>query len=502
MGKRCVLGIDIGTSSCKVCAVDAEGRLLRVEAAPYPILSPRPGWSEQDARAWLPAMENALAALVDTLPGLRTDVRALSFSSAAHIAVLLDADDEPVRNAILWNDQRAGAESTRLADELGDLILADTCNQASPTWTLPQLLWVQRHEPDVWRRVRRICLSKDFGIHRLTGRFCTDPATAVSSLLYNVRAGRWSEKLLERLGIGAEILPEVVPVTETVGTLLPGMADRLGLPRALPVIAGTLDSVAETYCTGATKPGDCVIRLGTGGGVQLLRPGPVGHPKLISYPYPVDPLWLSQAGTNACGASIDWAGRTLGGAAGASPEELSRLAAAAPPGSGGVIFHPYLLGERCPHWDGALRGSFVGLSLSHGPEHLARAVLEGIAYSLKDASTLFQEGESRCEPGTMTMVGGGVQSAVLTQIVCDVFGRQVRVNPVADSAYGAALLGHHALGASPARPSATPAESCSAPLLTPDRETSAQYAEGFIAYRAITDRLRGYYHSAAGHGTR
>jgi xylulokinase len=215
----------------------------------------------------------------------------------------------------------------------------------------------------------------------------------------------------------------------------------------------------------------------------------VGHPKLISYPYPLDPLWLSQAGTNACGASIDWASRIIG-EAGGSPESFSRLAAGAAPGAGGVVYHPYLLGERCPHWDGALRGSFVGLGLGHGPEHLARAVLEGIAYSLRDAFGIFQEGEDRCEASTMTMVGGGAQSRILSQIICDVFGREIRVNPVADSAYGAALLALPALGASLSAPPEAPG----AFLLAPDPEASDRYAEGFAGYRAITDRLREYYH--------
>jgi len=414
-------------------------------------------------------------------------------SSAAHIAVLLDEHDEPLRPAILWNDQRATSESARLAEELGDLIFAQTCNQASPTWTLPQLLWVRANEPEVWRRVRRVCLSKDYMIRHLTGRFCTDPAAAVSSLLFDVRKTCWSDALCKRLDIGIETLPEVAPVTAQVGSLLPAMADRLGLPRGIPVIVGTLDSVSETYCSGAAWAGDCVIRLGTGGGVQILRPGPAGHPTLISYPYAVAPLWLSQAGTNAFGASIDWVDRVLGGGARFATEELSRLAATVPPGSDGVVFHPYLLGERCPHWDAALRGSFVGLSLGHGRAHLARAALEGVAYSLKDASSVFDEGESGFTPRTMTVVGGGTRSEVLVRILCDVFGQPIGVNPVADSAYGAALLALQGLGA---RPVSVDAATCGRgiALLSPNPDASRRYEEGFAAYRAIHGRLQGYYH--------
>jgi len=268
------------------------------------------------------------------------------------------------------------------------------------------------------------------------------------------------------------------------------------LPGGIPVILGTLDSVAETYGAGAVRTGDCVIRLGTGGGVQILHLGPAGHPKLISYPYPVVPLWLSQAGTNACGASIDWAGRVLGGGPGFSPEKLSRLAATAPAGSNGVVFHPYLLGERCPHWDGTLRGSFVGLSLGHGPAHLARAVLEGIAYSLKDASSVFSEREAWPKPRMMAVVGGGTRSELLTRILCDVFGQPIRVNPDADSAYGAALLGLRGLGGWSESKAAAMGEQ-GASLMPTDPEASRRYAEGFAAFRTIHDRLRSYYHDGA-----
>lgn len=496
MSQACVLGIDVGTSSCKVCAVASDGILLGVASAPYPILSPFPGWAEQDAREWFPAVETALGRLFGALTIPRSGVGGLALSSAAHIAVLLDDEGESLRPAILWNDQRAGAESICLVEEMGDLIFSQTCNQASPTWTFPQLLWVREHEPDVWRRVRRICLSKDHVIRRITGRLCTDPAAAVSSLLYDVRGGRWSPELCGRLGIGVEMLPDVVSETEPAGMLLPTIADRLGLPRGIPVFPGTLDSVAETYCAGAVREGDCIIRLGTGGGVQILRPGPAGHPKLISYPFPVAPLWLSQAGTNACGASIDWVGRALGGGSSASPEELSRLAATVPPGSDGVLFHPYLLGERCPHWDAALRGSFVGLSLGHGLAHLARAVLEGVAYSLKDASSIFQEGEGWPRPRMMTVVGGGTRSATLVRILCDVFGQPMRINPDADSAYGAALLALQSVAGFAGRTDARIRER-DASIMLPDPEASWRYADGLAAFRTIYERLRGYYRDAA-----
>jgi xylulokinase len=188
--------------------------------------------------------------------------------------------------------------------------------------------------------------------------------------------------------------------------------------------------------------------------------------------------------------------RALGGAAGMSAEEFSHLAGTAAPGSDGLFFHPYLLGERCPHWDGSLRGSFFGLSLAHGPQHLARAVLEGIAYSLKDAASVFSERERGLDARVMTVVGGGAKSTILTRIVCDVFGQPVQVNPDADSAYGAALLALESMGMLP-RPQDPGASGRHISVLLPDPETSRRYAEGFVAYRAIHERLRDCYHDAA-----
>ncbi len=485
MTEPCVLGVDLGTGSCKVCVVAADGRVLGVGAAAYPIRTPQGGWSEQDAGEWLPAVARAMAGLWEGLRP-RPDIAAIALSSAAHIPVLLDADGAPLRPAILWNDVRSGAEAARLVAEIGETILAQTCNQAGTTWSLPQLLWVREYEPDVWRRVRRICLSKDYLFHLLTGRFVTDAATAVSSLLYDVRGRRWSEGLCARLEISPAILPEVAPVAEPAGTLLSAVADRLGLPHGLPVMPGTLDSVTETYSTGAVLAGDCVIRLGTGGGVQVLRPGPIGHPQLISYPYPIGLLWLSQAATNACGAAVDWVARMLGLP---SAEALSALASTAAPGAGGVVFHPYLSGERTPYWNSALRGSFGGLSLAHGPGHLARAALEGIAYSLRDAFSVFEGDAGVPEVSTMTVVGGGAKSAVLVRILCDVFARPIRVHLGADSACGAALLALDRLhGDSPAR-----ARADSASALQPDPTTSQLYADRFAEYRRIAARLVNQY---------
>jgi xylulokinase len=481
-----------------VCAVDAEGRLAGVASQSYPIRSPKPGWSEQDPREWLPAFESALKAVSEEVPVRLADVGGLAVSSAAHIAVLMDEAHEPVRESILWNDQRSGAEAARLAADSGRLIFQCTRNQASPTWTLPQLLWVKRHEPDVWKRAHFVCLSKDYVIGRLTGRFCTDPATAVSSLLYDVDAERWSDSLCDLLGIGASSLPEVVPVTAIAGNLLPEMAERLGLPTGIPVITGTLDSVSESYCAGAVRPGDSVLRLGTAGGVQTILDGPPVHSRLISYPHVMPRLWLSQAGTNACGASIQWATQALGGASGMSLDDLNRLATSASPGSEGLFFHPYLAGERCPHWDSWLRGSFVGLSLHHGREHLARAVLEGVAYSLKDAFSAFQGRETQAGAGMMTVVGGGVRSAILTRIVCEVFGCPIRVAPKVDSAYGAALLGVVALGWVPELAAAAANPLRNGSELHPDPAASRRYAEAFLAYREIHQGLRDFYHSETG----
>lgn len=444
MKRSIVLGIDIGTGGCKVCAVDDQGQVMGSAGADHPTLTPRPGWVEQRPEDWIRALRRAAHGLFVDSPVRPNEIAAVALSSAAHIGVLLDGRGAPTRNAVLWSDQRSGVEAEELSAEHGNEISNCTYNHVSTTWTLPHLLWIRRHDPEAWQRTKRIVLSKDYVGFRLTGRVATDPATALSSMLFDARAECWSESLCELAGVTSDQLPDVVPVDSVTGTLTPEAADLLTLPPGIPVVCGTLDSAAETLGAGAAAPGQLLLRLASAGGIHLVLNRPHAHPKLITYPHPVAPFWFSQAGTSTCATSVKWAIRTFARDTGMSFDRWDDLAAAVPVGSEGLLFHPYLAGERCPHWDPSLRASFVGVTLRHTLGHFARAVYEGTAFAIRDSlSVLNRPGAS---PEALTAVGGGTRSALWLRIVCDCLGLPLNVAPHADSSYGAALLGLVALG--------------------------------------------------------
>ena len=409
----------------------------------YPTYTTGDGWSEQDPDAWLPAV---IEAIHDVLRNMRSDaaeVESIGLTSAAHVTVLLDESGVPLRNAILWSDTRSADESRRIQEEIGPLVAETTYNAPSPTWSLSHLAWIKRNEPEVWDRVSHVCLSKDYLARLLSGSFVTDRGTAVSSLLFDASSDCWSSDICQWLGLSIDQLPAVAPVRSTIGRLSADAATKLGIAEGTPIVNGTLDSATETYATGACSPGSTVIRLGTAGGIHVVSDEPFPDRRLITYPHPNEPLWYSQAGTSAAGASVDWARTALGGGRVLSYDEFEALAASAEAGAGGVLFHPYLNGERCPYWDSSLRGSFSGLSFGHGSPHLARAVIEGVALSLFDAYSVFKT--CGVESGPTSVVGGGCQSTLLLTVLSTLFGRPMTIREQVDSSYGAALLAIEAL---------------------------------------------------------
>ena len=482
-----VLGIDVGTGGCKVCAVDRTGRGAAAAAESYPTHSPQPGWAEQDPDDWPVAIAGAVRRLLAEGPIDPSDVAGLALSSAAHVGVLVDEAGRPVRRAILWSDQRSVREAADLEESHGPEILRLSFQKVSTTWTLPHLLWVRRNEPDVWANVRRVLLSKDYVLHWLTGRAVTDPATALSSQLFDASRGEWSHTLCDLVGVRTGDLPEVVPAPAVAGGLGGEVARQLGLPSGLPVVVGTLDSAAETFGAGVVRPGQLLLRLATAGGIHLVLDAPLPHPQLITYPHPIAPLWYCQAGTSSCASAVQWAMTTFTAGRGMSYAEWGELAAGAPPGSEGLIFHPYLAGERCPHWDPHLRASFIGATMHHGPAHFARAVYEGTAFSIRDAfSTL---ADLPIDEGPLTAVGGGTASDLWLQIMSDVLARPIDVAAHADSSHGAALLGLVGLGLIPTMDQAAAIAARTAKRVIPIAANVKRCDRQFDLYRDIHRQL-------------
>ena len=470
-----VLGLDLGTSSCKVCARQLDGQIVATATAAYPTHTPQPGWAEQDPADWLTAVATAIGKL--QLAG--RDVRAIALTSAAHIGVLLDENDRVIRHAILWNDQRAKTQAVELNDRFGSALLDQTANAASPGWTLAQFQWVKETEPDAWRRVRSVLLSKDYLAWWLTGERVTDPATAVSAQLYDVRDTRWSDTFCSELDLPTTALPALRAVKEVVGHLRAEPAAALGLRAGTPIINGTLDSATELLAVGCRKAGDGMIRLATAGGLQVVTAAPAPHARRITYPHPIKPFWYSQAGTNTCAAAVEWVIRLV--ADGLSHTEIEQLARQAPPGCDGLLFHPYLAGERAPHWNADLRASFTGMALHHSRAHLLRAAFEGTALSIHDAMRTLADIPLSAD--VISVAGGGARNALWVQTLADVLDRPLRPMPDDDSAAGAAIIALESLSAEPS-PSAEP----SSEIVHPQPHLAPRFADAFERYCAFTSK--------------
>ena len=436
--QRCYLGIDIGSSGVKVMVVNEAGEPRGTADSAYEIHYPRPGFVEQNAEDWYRAACIATRRVLESSNIVDSDqIAGIGLSGTSHVPSMLDANSKPVRRAILWNDLRSGDQVTRLTNHAGELIRSTTRNSINCTWSLPQLAWVREHEPEVFARVRYVLFSKDYLAYRLTGERAADPGSAVSSLMVDARTLQWDADLLELAGLDLTQVAPIRSCTETVGALTHDSALDMGLRAGLPVVAGTLDSAAELIGVGALQPAVAVIRLGTAGGVMTVTDRAEWRQGCLLYPHPVEPAWFYQAGTNSAAASLRWVSRLVqldrndGGYA-----ALDALVQRSSPGADGLLFHPYLLGERAPYWNANLKGGFNGVTINHGPAEFVRAVQEGVAYSLRDCARLLDwEGVSR-----VRLCGGGTKSPAWCRIIADVLGLPVERMLLPDaSAFGAAL---------------------------------------------------------------
>lgn len=442
-GDTCVtdslyLGIDVGSGSVKAMLAGSDGNPVAVASSPFGTSYPHPGYVEQDPDDWYVAACLAVRKVVEASGASAAQVRGIGLSGTSHVPSMLDHSYRPIRPAIMFNDVRSEAQVAQLAQEAGDLIRARTGNSVNCTWSLAQLAWVREKEPDVFSRVRYVLFSKDYLAYRFTGERAADYSSAVSSLLVDARRLEWDDDLLELAGLSRDAFPVIDPSTAVVGGLTPGAASDLALPVRLPVVIGMLDSAAELVGVGAIDPAVAVIRLGTAGGVMTITPGPAWRDGCMLYPHPVRPLWYYQAGTNAATASLQWLLRVLRmDATDGVYAEVDNLAGPVPAGADGLLFHPYLVGERAPYWSSRIRGGFSGVTINHDRPEFLRAVLEGVAYSLRDCTALL-DWDSVSD---VRLCGGGAKSRAWCRIVADVLGLPVRRMQQQDaSALGAALI--------------------------------------------------------------
>ncbi|WP_299619253.1 xylulokinase [Pelagibius sp.] len=439
--KPVVLGIDLGAGSLKASLVGEDGETLGEAAHPIATATPQPGWSEQDPVDWWRALCAAVPAVLEKAAVAPERVAAVGLSGGAHIAVLEDAAGAVVRPAILWNDQRSAAEAEELHARAGDLIVEKGLNRANPTWTLCQLAWLQKHEPEAVARTARLYISKDWLRSRLTGDWTTDYSDALGALMSDGTTRSWSPEICALIDWDTATLPPVREPSDIAGTVQAAAARATGLKEGTPVVVGSNDTTVELYGAGALDAGQGAIKLATAGVVFLTAGRPEVHPPVSCYPHIMPGRWYMASGINACATAHRWVRDTF--FSDLPPEtafaEMDRLASGVTPGSDGLLFHPYLLGERAPHWDPKLRGAFLGLTLGHSRAHFARACYEGIAFALNDV-LLAAKDLSGATFADMRLLGGGARSATWRQIIADVTGLTVKVPVNGDASFGAALV--------------------------------------------------------------
>jgi xylulokinase len=461
-----LIGLDVGTTGVKALVLSEDGALVGRAEEEYPLSIPRPGWAEQDPEDWVRAAESALEAL-----GAKGD--RVGLSGQMHGLVALDADRRVLRPAILWNDQRTAAECAEIEERIGlERLIELTGNRALPGFTAPKLLWLRRHEPEVYERIAHVMLPKDYVRLRLTNELATDVADASGTLLLDVAGRRWSDEVLDALEVSREWLPPVHESTE---------------------IAGAGDQAAGALGVGVHEPGPASVVLGTSGVVFAPLATFAADPKGAAHVFchAVPGTWHAMGVMLSAGGSLRWFRQAF---AAAEPfEHLDKEAESWPAGSEGVVFLPYLAGERTPHADPDARGAFVGLALQHDRGALARALLEGVAYGLRDSLEVLRALGCRIDVGRVS--GGGARSALWLRIVASVLGVPLERTEVEEgAAYGAALLAGVAAGDFADIPEAVGTCVRVREAIEPDPEWAKVYAEGYERYRALYPALRSLEH--------
>jgi xylulokinase len=484
-----VLGIDVSTTATKAVLIDESGAVLGVGTADYGFDSPHPRWSEQDPRLWWDGAVAAIRSVLESTGVAGRDIAAIGLTGQMHGAVLLDERGSVLRPAILWNDQRTGAECDLIRQAVGpERLISITGNDALTGFTAPKLVWVRDHEPEIWRQIAHVLLPKDYLRLRLTGEYAVDKADGAGTLLFDLAARDWSPEVLTALAIDPAWMPRTWEGPEVTGSVTADAAAATGLRPGTPVVAGGGDQAANAVGVGAVSVGTMALSLGTSGVVFASTDRPLFEPhgRVHAFCHAVPGRWHMMSVMLSAAGSLRWYRDAL--APGTEFADLVAEAAAVPAGSNGLWFLPYLSGERSPHADPLARGAFVGLTLGHDRRHLTRAVLEGVAFGLRDGLDSMTEAGMQA-PQQIRASGGGTASPLWRQILADVLGAEIAtVNTTEGAAYGAALLAAVGAGWFPTVDDATGALVTATPAATPGPD-AARYAEAHGLYRDLYPAL-------------
>lgn len=485
-----LLGLDISTTGAKALLLDEAGQVVSSATTPLTLSTPRPLWSEQVPEDWWAGISQSIRKALSEaeLPG--SEIAAIGLTGQMHGLVLLDGKGEVLRPAILWNDQRTGKQCDDIRARLGkDRLIQITGNDALTGFTAPKILWIQQNEPEIWAQTRHILLPKDFIRYKLTGEFAVDKAGGAGTILFDLKTRNWSEEVTTTLEIPPELLPATFEGPEITGRVSQEAGSETGLAVGTPVVGGGGDQAAQAVGVGAVQPGIIALTLGTSGVVFAATEEPLIEPegRLHAFCHAVPDQWHFMGVMLSAAGSLQWYRDTF------FPkmdfDELVADVGSAPLGCEGLLFLPYLTGERTPHPDPLARGAFVGLTIRHSREHITRSVLEGVSYGIKDSFELIQaSGLGAIEQ--VRISGGGARSATWRQIMADVLGSElVTVNTTEGAAFGAALLAGVGAGLYGSVPEACQATIQVTGRTVPDEGATADYQGFYTRYQALYPAL-------------
>jgi xylulokinase len=446
-----LLGLDVGTGGTRAVLVGKDGSVVSSATRDHQrFASPQDGWAEQDPHDWWKAAAGAIRDCIANAQIRDQEIACVGLAGQMHGAVLLDVHDQVLRPAIIWCDQRTQRECDRLDDAVGrERLIELTCNPPLTNFTLTKLLWVREHEPHVWRRFHRFLLPKDYVRLWLTGECATDMADASGTLMLDVAHRRWSSELLATVGLPESCLPPVFESVEICARVSDRGACATGLRSGTPVIAGAGDQAAGAVGLGIVQPGDVSATIGTSGVVFAAtdRPTMDRQGRVHTFCHAITQRWHVMGVTQAAGLSLEWLRHLLVSSSGEQVgyEDVMKEAAVVPPGANGLLWAPYLMGERTPHLDPNVRGALVGISASSTRGQIIRAILEGVGFSLKDTFTLFDQ--MKVPVRNIRLGGGGARSSLWRTIQAEIYGREVEIVETTEgAAFGAALLAGVAAG--------------------------------------------------------
>jgi len=442
-----ILGVDVGTGGTRAVLIDRTGKGIASFASEHaPIRSEHIGWAEQDPEDWWRAAREAITGVMAASELTGSEIEAVGLTGQMHGCVMLDAQGRVLRPALIWCDQRTQPECDWLTEKIGfERLIELTCNPALPNFTLTKLLWVRKHQPEIFQKIAHVLCPKDYVRYRLTGEFAMDMQEASGTLLLDVAHRRWSTEVAEAAGIPMEWLPRLFEGPDICARISDTGAGATGLAAGTPVAAGAGDQGAGAVGMGILAPGSVSATIGTSGVVFAATDAPAKDRlgRLHTFCHAAPGRWHVMGVTNGAGLSLRYFRDTF--APGTSYEALLELAAETPAGSDGLMWAPYLFGERTPHLDPSARAAFVGITASHTRAHFVRAILEGVAFSLRDTLTLFAE--LGVPVKAIRLGGGGARGALWRQIQANVYGRAVQLLEAEEGgAFGAALLAGTGIG--------------------------------------------------------